>query len=155
MAWRNPKPTVDIIIRQGDDIVLIRRANPPYGWALPGGFVDEGEPVEAAAIREALEETGLDVALDELLYVYSDPSRDQRMHTISVVFTATAEGLPRGGDDAAEARHFPLQGLRAALALPSPALDGLSLAFDHAQILRDYLRFIDRGVRPRPVQAQG
>jgi 8-oxo-dGTP diphosphatase len=154
MDWKNPKPTVDVIIRQGDDLVLIRRANPPHGWALPGGFVDEGEPVEQAAVREALEETGLDVRLDELLYVYSDPARDRRMHTISIVFTATADGLPLGGDDAAEARRFPLASLRAALLLPSPALDGLGLAFDHGQILSDYLRLIDDGIRPRPVHAQ-
>lgn len=155
MTWRNPKPTVDVIIRQGDNIVLIRRANPPHGWALPGGFVDEGEPVEHAAVREALEETGLKVSLEELLYVYSDPARDRRMHTISVVFTASAAGAPLGGDDAAEARRFSLPTLRSALRLPSPTLDGLSLAFDHGEILRDYFRLIDHGIRRRPVHAQG
>ena len=103
MEWRNPTPTVDVVIRQGETIVLIKRANPPHGWALPGGFIDEGERVERAAVREALEETGLDVRLEALRSVYSDPSRDPRQHTMSVVFTATAEGAPEGLDDALEA----------------------------------------------------
>jgi 8-oxo-dGTP diphosphatase len=155
MEWRNPTPTVDVVIRQGDAIVLIRRANPPHGWALPGGFVDEGERVENAAVREALEETGLAVRLDALLSVYSDPARDPRQHTMSVVFTATADGAPQGLDDAAEARQVALSQLRALLAERPARLDGLPLAFDHAEILRDYLVFIDTGERPRPVHAQG
>lgn len=155
MEWRNPTPTVDVVIRQGETIVLIKRANPPHGWALPGGFIDEGERVERAAVREALEETGLDVRLEALLYVYSDPSRDPRQHTMSVVFTATAEGAPEGLDDALEARQVPIQQLRTLLAEEPALLDGLPLAFDHAAILRDYLVFLDTGDRPRPVHTQG
>ena len=135
--WKNPKPTVDTIIEIGDKIVLIRRKNPPYGWALPGGFVDYGESLEAAAIRESYEETGLTVQLRELLYVYSDPERDTRQHNISAVFTAVAEGSPIGGDDAAEARLFSISSLP-------------DLVFDHAKILADYTRFISTGERPTP-----
>jgi 8-oxo-dGTP diphosphatase len=138
MEWRNPKPTVDTIIRIGEQIVLIRRRNPPIGWALPGGFVDEWERVEDAAVREAREETELDVTLDELFYVYSDPSRDPRKHTITVVFTSTAEGEPVGADDAAEARLFSMN------ELPS------DIVFDHAQILSHYKDFLRTGERPKP-----
>lgn len=155
MTWRNPTPTVDVIIQQGADIVLIRRANPPEGWALPGGFVDEGERVERAAAREALEETGLQVRLEALLSVYSDPARDPRQHTMSVVYTARAEGTPEGLDDAAEARRVPIADLRGVLAAPAPAIDGLPIVFDHADILRDFLVFLDTGARPHPEQAQG
>lgn len=138
-----PLATVDILIRLSEGVVLIRRRNPPYGWAIPGGFVDVGERVEDAARREAREETGLDVVLDALLGVYSDPARDPRGHTLSVVYTATAQGVPRGEDDAAEAGVFSLD------ALPEP------LAFDHALILADYRRFLDTGARPAPVNRQG
>ncbi len=128
-VYRNPVPTVDVVVHEpGRGVVLIERRNPPLGWALPGGFVDWGETVEAAAVREAAEETGLDVALTGLLGVYSDPARDPRMHTMSTVFTARArdpEAL-RAGDDAASARFFPLD------ALPD-------LAFDHARILSDFM----------------
>lgn len=155
MEYRNPKPTVDVLLAVDGGVVLIRRANPPRGWALPGGFVDEGEPVEAAAVREAREETGLEAHLEALLYVYSDPARDPRQHTLSVVFTATAEGTPVGLDDAAEARVVPIPALRRLLASPSPALDGLPLAFDHARILSDYLVFLDTGRRPSPVDRHG
>ena len=136
--YRNPKPTVDVVIAVAGGIVLIRRKNPPHGWALPGGFVDEGERVEVAAIREAKEETGLDVTLDELLYVYSDPSRDARMHTVSVVYTGHATGTPVGLDDAAEARVFSFD------ALPA------DIAFDHAEILQDAQRLMETGIRPQP-----
>ena len=122
----NPVPTVDVIIRAGGGIVLVRRKHPPLGWALPGGFVDVGETLEAAAVREALEETGLVVRLKRQFHAYSDPARDPRQHTISTVFLADADGSPRGGDDAAEARVFPAE------ALPA-------LVFDHAQIIADYL----------------
>ena len=125
-AYRNPAPTVDIIIAYGGGIVLIRRKNPPYGWALPGGFVDYGESVEQAAVREAKEETNLEVQGLTLLGVYSDPARDPRGHTISTVFTARGRGDLTGQDDAAEAAVFTLDHL------PEP------LAFDHARILADY-----------------
>jgi 8-oxo-dGTP diphosphatase len=122
----HPIPTVDLIIRVGGGIVLVRRRYPPLGWALPGGFVDAGETLEAAAEREALEETGLAVRLVRQFHTYSDPARDPRRHTISTVFGADADGAPQGGDDAAEARVFPPGELP-------------PLAFDHAQILADYL----------------
>jgi 8-oxo-dGTP diphosphatase len=143
VEYRNPKPTVDIIICIDGLVVLIRRKNAPLGWALPGGFVDEGERVEDAAIREAREETLLDVTLDRLFYVYSDPARDDRQHTLSVVFTATAQGQPVGADDAQEARLFALD------ALPTP------LAFDHAAILADYGSFIASGKLPVPGERPG
>lgn len=131
-----PVPTVDVIIEAGDRIVLIRRKHPPEGWALPGGFVDPGEKAQDAAVREALEETGLRVTLTGLLGVYSDPARDPRRHTISTVYIGKSEGTPSGGDDAAEARLFSERDL------PSP------LAFDHARILADYFRFKKTGERP-------
>lgn len=135
---RNPFPTVDIIIElESSGIVLIRRKNPPPGWALPGGFIDYGESAETAAIREAKEETSLDVQLVELLHVYSDPARDPRHHTISTVFIATAKGQPKGADDALEAGVFSEN------TLPSP------LAFDHAKILQDYFTYKRSGKRPR------
>lgn len=127
-VYRNPFPTVDIIILQEEKIVLIERANPPYGWALPGGFVDYGESLETAARREAREETGLELEELRQLGAYSDPGRDPRHHTISVVFTAQGRGVLQSGDDAKDARLFPLD------QLPSP------LCFDHAKILEDYHR---------------
>ena len=136
MKRRNPLPTVDVIIESGERVVLVRRKHPPEGWAIPGGFVEIGESVEEAAVREAFEETGLRVTLTALLGVYSDPSRDRRHHTISTVFIGSAEGEPRGGDDAAEARRF------AEADLPSP------IAFDHGKILSDYFRFKKTGRRP-------
>ncbi len=128
-VYRQPKLTVDLIIELGASrkLVLIRRKNPPYGWALPGGFVDEGETVEDAARREALEETSLHVELTRQFHVYSDPKRDPRGHAVSVVFVAKAEGAPRGADDAKEARLFSKEDLPR------------ELAFDHGAILRDYL----------------
>ncbi|MCP4809780.1 MAG: NUDIX hydrolase [Proteobacteria bacterium] len=138
MEYRNPKPTVDVVVAVDGGIVLVRRRNEPVGWALPGGFVDEWERVEDAAAREVLEETGLTVTLGELLYVYSDPARDPRHHTMTVVFTGTATGTPVGMDDAAKACVFSLD------ALPQP------IVFDHARILADYRRFIETGARPRP-----
>ena len=125
-SYRNPLPTVDIIIELADGIVLIKRKNPPFGWALPGGFVDYGESLEAAAIREAREETSLDVRLVSQLGAYSDPRRDPRHHTISVVFVAEADGRPRAADDAAEIGVFDRE------TLPE------GMAFDHAEILQDY-----------------
>lgn len=150
MRWRNPIPTVDVIIELDQGIVLIRRANPPEGWALPGGFVDEGETVEAAAHREAMEETGLEVELTALLHVYSDPSRDPRQHTMSTVFTARAAGVPTARDDAAEVLCMSMIELGRVLAGDSALPGGLSLAFDHAHILRDFLAFRETGRRPFP-----
>lgn len=125
----NPVPTVDVIIEIGDlGIVLIRRKNPPDGWALPGGFVDYGESLEEAAVREALEETSLSVTLTGQMHTYSSPLRDPRRHTITTVYTATAEGAPRAGDDAAQVGIFRED------SLPSP------IVFDHADILADYFR---------------
>ncbi len=124
-----PALTVDLVIelvdRPGRPIVLIERRYPPLGAALPGGFVDLGETVEAAACREAFEETGLRVELKSLLGVYSDPDRDSRGHTVSIVYVAEGRGEPQAGDDAGAVRIVTLE------ALPP-------LAFDHARILRDY-----------------
>ena len=136
-SFRNPLPTVDIIIEVADGIVLIERRNPPYGWAIPGGFVDYGESVESCAVREAREETGLDVRLTDLLYVYSRPDRDPRHHTLTTVFLATAEGQPVAADDAKSASVFGPRNL------PEP------LVFDHAGILADYYRYregVDRRI---------
>ena len=125
--YRSPLPTVDIIIAvDTGGIVLIKRKNPPAGWALPGGFVDYGESLEDAAIREAREETSLRVTLKGQFHTYSRPGRDPRHHSISTVFIAEAQGLPSGMDDAAEARIFTEDSLPAAL------------AFDHKEILDDY-----------------
>lgn len=155
--WRNPIPTVDAVIRvaqaSGDAVVLILRQNEPVGWALPGGFVDEGEPLDLACQREALEETGLEVSLEELLYVYSNPARDRRKHTVSTVFTARAVGAPTGQDDAAEAILVPVDEL-SAMAERGVGPRGLPIVFDHALILRDALRFFETGRRPRPVEGQ-
>lgn len=124
--YRNPFPTVDIIIETQGGIVLIERKNPPYGWALPGGFVDYGESLEAAAVREAREETSLEVSNLRLLGCYSDPGRDARMHTISTVYVAVGHGIPLAADDAAHVEIFQLKNLPDAL------------CFDHAVILADY-----------------
>jgi ADP-ribose pyrophosphatase YjhB (NUDIX family) len=129
---RNPFPTVDIIIELGEDrIVLIERKNPPYGWALPGGFIDYGESAEEAAVREAQEETGLILKNLRQFRVYSDPNRDPRHHTITVVFVAEVDtdqgpSLPQASDDAKNCGVFSLNNL------PH------SLAFDHDKILEDY-----------------
>jgi 8-oxo-dGTP diphosphatase len=139
VAHGGPRLAVDVVIEVTGRIVLVRRAHEPTGWALPGGFVDTGETVEEAARREAQEETSLDVELLEQFAVYSDPRRDPRGHTVSVVFLARAAGLPRGADDAAEARVV------APSDLPSP------LCFDHARILADVARYRRTGARPRLV----
>ncbi len=125
-TWRNPFPTVDIIIRRGTEVLLIERKNPPHGWALPGGFVDYGESLEDAARREALEETGLLLSDLEQFRAYSDPGRDPRQHNISLVFTAVGPDSAVAGDDAASLRWFDLE------TLPQP------LCFDHGKILADY-----------------
>jgi 8-oxo-dGTP diphosphatase len=133
--FRNPTPTVDIIIETEGGIVLIERKNPPYGWALPGGFVDYGECFEDAARREATEETGLAVTLALQFHTYSDPKRDARQHTASTVFIATADGRPVAADDAVHAGVFHRDNLP-------------ELAFDHGRILQDYFLFKDTGKLP-------
>jgi ADP-ribose pyrophosphatase YjhB (NUDIX family) len=130
-VYQNPIPTVDIIIEvESKGIVLIRRRNPPYGWAIPGGFVDYGESLEKAAIREAKEETNLDVELREQFHTYSNPERDPRNHTISTVYIAKPNGKPEAQDDAAEIGIFSESNL------PD------EMAFDHRSILDDYFRSI-------------
>lgn len=128
-----PLLTADIIIELTENnktqIVLIERLNPPFGWAIPGGFVDVGESVESAAIREAKEETGLDVTLTCLLGCYSAPQRDPRFHTASLVYIATAVGTPVAGDDAKNTRLYDIESIE------------VPLAFDHQLIINDYLSF--------------
>lgn len=127
MIRQTPAVAVDLIIElPGGKIVLIKRKNPPPGWALPGGFVECGESLETAAVREASEETSLEVTLVRQFHTYSDPARDPRGHTIATVFLARADGTPEARDDAAEIGIFTRE------SLPTP------LAFDHAQILDDY-----------------
>jgi len=137
IRYRNPIPTVDIAIRCSGGVVLVERKNPPLGWALPGGFVESGESLESAALRESNEETGLDVRLQEQFFTYSDPKRDPRRHTITTVYLAHAEGIPTGGDDAVQARVWGWDRL--------PDV----LCFDHGRILRDVARYLATGCRPR------
>lgn len=136
---KTPLLTVDVIIRFRGGIVLIERKNPPPGWALPGGFVDVGESVEEAAVREAREETNLDVRLIEQFHVYSDPKRDPRFHTASVVFIGEGTGTLEGRDDARRAAVY------TAADLPQ------EIAFDHVRIVKDYFRYEETGARPDPV----
>ncbi|ELR99519.1 NUDIX hydrolase [Gloeocapsa sp. PCC 73106] len=141
MTWRNPIPTVDIIVELIDrphrPIILIERKNEPYGWAIPGGFVDYGESVENAAKREAFEEVTLQVELIEQFQVYSDPRRDARKHTLSIVFIAQATGEPKAADDAKSLGVFQLW------EIPS------TLCFDHGKIIEDYRLYRNYGIRPR------
>ena len=129
VRYRNPFPTVDIIIEYSRGIVLVSRKNPPHGWALPGGFVDYGESLEHAAIREALEETSLRIDELEMLNVYSDPGRDPRFHTITTVFVARGEGVLKADDDAVKAVVVNPE------SLPDPVV------FDHAKIIEDYMKW--------------
>ena len=139
MAFRPETPllAVDIIIelidRAEKSIVLIERRNPPFGWALPGGFVDVGESLEQAAVREAREETCLDVKLKILLGCYSNPQRDPRGHTVSPVYIAEARGVPQAADDAKNLRCVPVN------ELPD------ELVFDHGLILSDYRHYLQTG----------
>jgi len=127
--YRNPIPTVDIIIElEGKGIILIKRKNPPFGWAIPGGFVDYGESLEQGAIREAKEETNLEVELVRQFHAYSNPNRDPRHHTISTVYIGRAKGKPEAKDDALEIGIFTRENL------PQ------DIAFDHREILNDYFK---------------
>lgn len=123
---RNPLLTVDVIIEVKGGVVLIKRKNPPPGWAIPGGFVDYGETIEAAVIREAKEETGLDITDVRQFHTYSDPGRDPRHHTVSTIFTAKASGTPVAADDAKDVGVYTKDNLPP------------DIAFDHRQILQDY-----------------
>jgi O-acetyl-ADP-ribose deacetylase (regulator of RNase III)/ADP-ribose pyrophosphatase YjhB (NUDIX family) len=125
-----PFTTVDVIIEIGGGVVVIQRSNPPFGWALPGGFVDYGESLEEAVVREAKEETNLDITDIKQLHTYSDPKRDARFHTISTVFIAKAKGTPKAGDDAAGVKVVSLKDI-----------EDYDFAFDHKEILRDYLKY--------------
>ena len=137
---QTPTLAADAIIELVDlperPIVLIERRNPPPGWAIPGGFVDIGESVPDAAMREALEETSMEVKLHCLLGCYSDPSRDPRGHTVSMIYVAQAHGEPVAADDAASVGIF------------DPAHIDVPLAFDHDKILRDYLEYRHTGIVP-------
>ena len=131
--FKNPKPTVDIIIEMEHSsgqtgIVLIKRKNPPYGWALPGGFVEYNESLEQAAKREAKEETSLDIQIINQMFTYSDPKRDPRFHTITTVYIAKAKGIPEAKDDAVEIGIFSRNEIN------------FPLAFDHVKILEDYFQ---------------
>ncbi len=132
LAW-GPYVTTDIIIEVGEGIILIERTNPPFGWALPGGFVDRGESLETAARREAKEETGMDLEDLKQFHIYSDPSRDPRFHTVTTVFTAKGIGNPQAGDDAQALRIIPFTALRT-----TPC------AFDHNNVIDDYLKSLGR-----------
>ena len=127
-TFKNPIPTVDIIIRYDGKFVLIKRGEPPYGLALPGGYVEYGETLETAAVREAYEETGLELENLQQFKAYSDPSRDARQHNISLVFHADGLGTPKAGSDAREI-----------VLIPPSEIDKLELAFDHKLILTEYL----------------
>ena len=128
--WKPVTPllTVDAVVETPNGIVLIKRKNPPFGWALPGGFVEVGETVENAVIRELFEETNLAISDPKLIGVYSDPKRDPRFHTATVAFSAKSIQIPKAGDDAKEVRIFPKDNLPA------------NIVFDHPTIISDFLQ---------------
>jgi 8-oxo-dGTP diphosphatase len=132
LSW-GPLVTVDAVIEVPAGIVLVKRSNPPLGFALPGGFVDYGESLETAVRREAMEETGLDLLDLVQFHTYSDPGRDPRFHTVTTVFSARAVGTPRAGDDAAEIR----------VARPEE-IAKLDFAFDHKRVLDEYMEWRKR-----------
>jgi len=136
--YRNPLVTVDIIIKINSGIILIERKNPPHGWALPGGFVDYGESLEASAVREAKEETSLDIQLVEQFHTYSDPDRDPRHHTVTTVFIAKGFGTPKSADDAKNIGVFNKE------KLPGP------IVFDHEKIIDNYFQY-KNGVEKRDI----
>ena len=143
-TYRNPKPTVDIIILTPNiKMVLVKRKNEPLGWALPGGFVNEGESCEQAAVREAKEETGLDIELVRQFHTYSSPTRDPRQHVMTTVFVANGPTGCKGADDAAEAKEFG----------PSE-IPWTELVFDHADIIRDFTIYSLCGVRPGDIEGE-
>ncbi len=135
---KGPYVTVDAIIEmpaspeqvRNDGIVIVERSNPPFGWALPGGFVDYGESLEEAVRREAKEETGLDIVNLKQFHTYSQPNRDPRFHTVGTVFIAQAKGKPRSGDDAADLKIVKLN-----------EIEKIAFAFDHKKIIQDYILY--------------
>ncbi|MHA1881824.1 MAG: NUDIX domain-containing protein [Candidatus Thorarchaeota archaeon] len=137
--YKNPKPTVDVVVTDGKRVVLIKRGRDPFKgqWVFPGGFVDYGETVEDAAVREVMEETGLNVRLETILGVYSDPDRDPRGHNVTVAFIGhVIEGEPVGGDDADEAEWRNIETI-----IPE------ELAFDHGVILTDLKEWLQDKTR--------
>jgi 8-oxo-dGTP diphosphatase len=127
--YDQPRVTVDAVVRDDSGaVLLIKRRNPPLGWALPGGFVDVGETLESAVARELTEETGLSVRSLRQFHTYSDPARDPRHHTVSTVFLVEASGIPTANDDALDAAFFSPH------ALPQPVV------FDHARIIAEVVR---------------
>jgi len=132
---KTPKLTVDAIVDYQGKILLIKRKNPPHGWALPGGFVDVGEAVETAVQRELKEEANIDLKNLKQFHVYSDPKRDPRFHTISVIFTANSDVEPKAGDDAADVKLYGKADI-------FELIQSEEICFDHGQILTDYFHSI-------------
>ncbi len=139
----NPAPTADVIIYDEEKgIVLIERGNEPFGYALPGGFIDEGETVEYAATREMMEETNLEVELLGILGIYSNPKRDPRFHTMTTTFVGKAKDISKlnAGDDAKNAQFYPID------ALPNP------LCFDHSKMISDFFNYLEGKQTLCPIQ---
>jgi len=130
MNYNSPKLTVDGVVIKDKKILLIKRKKQPFKgkWALPGGFVEYGEKTEDATVREVLEETGLKTKISHLVGVYSDPDRDPRGHTITVVYLLEiCNGSLKSGDDVSDVKFFDLNHLP-------------DLSFDHYDIIKDVLR---------------